>query len=59
METKQVHINDLKSGDTVVHAGVVKTLTSCNIGGDKFIGRTIWGDSYHAGNKPVELVVSW
>lgn len=51
-----VHINDIKVGDTVEHHGVIKTVGACNMGGDKFIGRTLWGDSYMGGRKLVTRV---
>lgn len=52
----QVHIDDIKIGDTVERNGILKTVGACNIGGDKFIGRTLWGDSYMGGRKSVTRV---
>jgi len=56
MTKLQVHINAVKVGDTVEHNGVIKTVGACNIGGDSFTGRTLWGDSYQCGRKLVTRV---
>lgn len=56
MQTEKVNINTVKVGDMVEHNGVLKTVGACNIGGDKFIGRTLWGDSYNCGHKLVTRV---
>lgn len=51
-----VHIKDIKVGGTVEHKGAIKTVGACNIGGDQFVGRTLWGDSYMGGHKLVARV---
>ena len=57
MKTLEVDIFTIKSGDTVVHNGNVMTVTAKNIHRDSFMGRTLFGDSYHLGQKPVVKVV--
>lgn len=51
------HISDIKAGDTIRHNGEVKTVSGNNIGGNTFIGKTLFGDSYNLGHKQVEMVV--
>jgi hypothetical protein len=57
MKTIPVHINKIQIGDTVLHND--KTMTVCNsdLKSDLFIGRTLFGDSYCMGYKPVMKVV--
>lgn len=48
---KEVHIDNIQPGDTVLHVdGEVRTVGRSNIGGDSFMGRTLFGDSYHSGH---------
>jgi len=56
METKQVHISEIKVGDIVVHNGEVKTITPEYLKYDSFLGHRIFGDSYCCGYRPVTLV---
>lgn len=56
MKTRQVHIDLIRPGDTVIHDGKQRTVTQTIIGGDSFIGRTLWGDSYRLGTQPVTVV---
>lgn len=52
--TKQnVHISTIRSGDTVEHNGILKTVCAKDIKNDTFMGTTIFGDSYRLGNTPV------
>lgn len=53
-----VNINTIKIGDTVLHNGVMRTVDKNAIGGDYFVGRTLWGDSYKSGNTPVTKIVT-
>lgn len=48
-----VHINKIRSGDTVLHDN--KEITVCNkdIKSDAFMGRTLFGDSYCLGYRSV------
>lgn len=50
------HISDIKAGDTIRHNGEVKTVSGNNIGGNSFIGKTLFGDSYNLGYKKVEVI---
>ncbi|MEX0597122.1 MAG: hypothetical protein WD512_11535 [Candidatus Paceibacterota bacterium] len=54
--TQNVHISTITIGDTIEHNGQLKTVTATNIGGDSFIGRTLFGDSYNSGRKQVKKV---
>ena len=56
MNTEEVHISCIKVGDTVIHNEVMKTVCRRDIGGDTFIGPTLWGDSYRLGTIPVKRV---
>ena len=47
-------IADIKAGDTVLHNGHLKTVSACNIGRDKFLGITLFGDSYRCGREMVK-----
>lgn len=50
------HINEIKIGDSVLHNGTIKTVGRQNIKQCSFMGRTLWGDSYHIGYKPVKTI---
>lgn len=52
---KDTHISLIQPGDTVIHYGTMKTVTKPNISGG-FCGKTLWGDSYMSGHRPVKLV---
>jgi|14BtaG_2_1085337.scaffolds.fasta_scaffold21476_3 hypothetical protein len=47
------HISKVCSGDTIFHQGEIKTLGDRWISHCPFMGKSIWGDSYHSGYKPV------
>ncbi len=48
------HIDDVKVGDTILSSdGHERTLSAENIKRDRFMGTTIFGDSYSLGHKPV------
>ena len=52
----ETHISCIKVGDTVMHEGMMKTVNGTSIKRGGFMGTSLWGDSYHLGNKPVQLV---
>lgn len=56
--TKQnVHIGTIRSGDTIEHNGILKTVCAKDIKNAPFMGTTIFGDSYRLGNTPVILAL--
>lgn len=58
MQIKEVNINTLVVGDTVIHEDKVITLTNSNLKRDPFMGASVCGDSYHLGSLPVQLVTN-
>ena len=52
-----VHIDDITVGDTIIRPGGHMTVCACNIAGNSFIGRTLFGDSYKIGTVPVTRVI--
>ncbi len=52
-----VHISDITSDDIVEHAGVTETVTQCDIKHDSFMGISLFGDTYHLGNKKVKKII--
>ena len=54
---KSIHISMIRSGDTIVHDGVEKTVSGSDIKHDSFMGKTIFGDSYKLGHKLVKVVI--
>jgi len=52
-ETIETHITDIQHGDTIVENGQLVTLSRNYIKNDPFLGRTIRGNSYNGGRKPV------
>lgn len=56
MTQTQVHISTIKQGDTVIHEGVMKTVSGTDIKRSSFMGTSIFGDSYKSGHKSVTLV---
>ena len=56
MQTTTKHISDIRKGDIVLHNGVVMTVSGTDIHRNTFMGTTIFGDSYHSGNKKVIVV---
>lgn len=55
---EHAHISDIGPGATVLHAGELRTISKSSIGGDSFVGRTIFGDSYRGGFDPVIIATS-
>ena len=52
-EIVETHISDIRHGDTIVEDGELVTLSDGYIKNDKFMGRSIRGDSYNGGRNPV------
>ena len=53
MHFEKVHITRINVGDTVFHNERLMTVCRSDIKMDRFTGRSIFGDSYHLGYKPV------
>jgi hypothetical protein len=53
MVTETVHISQIRGGDTILHNGVVMTVSYNNIKYSEFMGVTVFGDSYCSGYKSV------
>lgn len=56
-EVKETHIVDIKAGDTVLRNGDLKTVSNCNIKHDKFLGVSLWGDTYKGGRQLVKKAI--
>lgn len=52
-EYKAVRISELQVGDTIMHHGVLRTVSRCDLRSNSFYGDTVFGDSYMLGHKPV------
>jgi len=57
MKTEQIHISRIIAGDTILHNGKDTTVCKKDIKNDGFNGITIFGDSYHLGNKLVTRIL--
>lgn len=57
MNITNKHISEIKTGDTVLHDGELKTVCANNIKRCDLMGITLFGDSYLLGNKPVVIVL--
>ena len=55
--TEQVHISQVKAGDTIVHNGREMTVGHKDIKPDPFMGVSIFGDSYRSGRQKVTRVL--
>jgi len=53
---EKVHISAIQSGDAILHNNEVKTVSNNNIKDCRFMGRTLFGDSYNLGYKLVTRV---
>lgn len=53
---EKMHISQIRSGDTILHDGEVKTVSGTNIKHCPFMGKTLFGDSYHLGHKLVTRI---
>lgn len=56
LRMKKIHISKVNAGQTVLHNGEVRTVCNSDIRHCKFMGITLFGDSYNLGYKPVILV---
>ena len=54
---EETHISKIKIGDTIMHNGVMTTISGTNIKHDRFMGKTLFGDSYNLGYKSVQRVI--
>ena len=52
-EIIETHITDIKHGDCIIENGVMVTVSGSHIKRVPFFGRTLRGDSYNGGRKPV------
>lgn len=53
----QKHITEVRVGDIVLcKDGIERTVGKETIGGDNFIGPTLWGDSYKLGYEKVNVM---
>ena len=50
---EEIHISEVKPEMTIFHNKELKTVCKNDIKRDKFFGRTLFGDSYFLGTKPV------
>lgn len=55
-KTQQVHISEIRSGDTVVHNDKTMTVSNNDISKGGFMGTTLFGDSYMCGHRLVTKV---
>lgn len=53
---KYVDISQIGVGDIIIHDGEMRTVGREDIGGDTFMGESLFGDSYHSGQKKVKKV---
>lgn len=53
---KKVHISQVRPGDAIMHNGEMVTVSANNIRHCKFMGTTVFGDSYNLGYKLVEVI---
>lgn len=54
----EVHISQIKSGDTILHRdGKIRTVCENNIKSDRFMKRSLFGDSYNLGYVPVKKLL--
>lgn len=54
---KSMDISMIRPGDTIMHNGVMRTVSKSNIKVDSVMGKIIFGDSYHLGLKLVKVVI--
>jgi len=56
MTTEQVHISQIRVGDTIMHNGVMTTISSNNIKRSEFMGISLFGDTYNLGYKLITRI---
>jgi hypothetical protein len=54
----ETHITCISVGDTVFHCGELKTVSGNNIKRCPLMGKSLFGDSYRMGTKPVKRVIN-
>lgn len=54
---EQVHVSNIRAGDTILIDGVMKTICPKDLTYDYFIDHRLWGDSYRLGTIPITRVV--
>lgn len=54
--TKEIHISEIRVGDTIIHDGIMRTVCGRVLKSDTFMGTTLFGDSYKSGHKLVTKV---
>ena len=54
---KSMHISMIRPGDTIMHDGVMKTVSGTDMKRDPCMGKTLFGDSYSLGHKLVQVVI--
>lgn len=52
-QVETVHISQINIGDVIIHHGIEMTVTPKDISEDSFMGKSVFGDSYHLGYLPV------
>lgn len=52
-EIVETHISDIKHGDVIIEDGYLVTVGRNYIKNDPLLGRTVRGNSYSGGRKPV------
>lgn len=54
----RVHISEIRTGDTILHTdGKIRTVCRNNIHKDRFMGISLWGDTYRLGTIPVKKII--
>lgn len=56
MTTDKVHISKIRAGDTILHNGVMTTVSGNNISFSSFMGKSLFGDTYSLGYKLVTRI---
>ena len=55
---KPTHVSDVRAGDTVLtESGVLRTVHRSDLKKDKFMGHSLWGDTYRCGTRPVPVAI--
>jgi len=53
----ETHIKHINPGDTILFNDVLTTVTEKDIKYDQYMGKTLFGDSYNLGYKPVIKII--
>lgn len=51
------HISEVRQGDTIIHDGAMRTVSGNNIKRCPLMRKSLFGDSYELGTKPVQKVI--